>query len=628
MAAKFDKEMMKKQHFWLLLIPLFIGLLLAWLGLFFGVADATQAKADENEAEKKKVDNAKAQSKKTLELYDKRKEELFGLRTQRWKEMWENQQSIYEWPTTLGEEQIAKVQTLKFGADIADPQFIQAYRDEGMKGYEKLAETVAPIQFNGDWRTALRTVPSWKRNPASEDIWLATEDYWVQRELLLALAQVNKDGAHFKRPTDFPQNDPRQTTWKNEPQERTFIGRTWQLELKLTNTQDGPMIEGFITNLTPRLQPYNASGELHFNVKLSEDPDARPFLFAIEGTSQEGGKREKIKPIPRKHTVREGRIVELVGVEQVFDTRTAPVKRVERVALGQVSDKHRMADLQMTEFSKKLVEADAAAAGTTTGGAGEGGGISMPSPAGGGSGSGPPAGILPGGPGAGATPNSPDFTFNGLARKRYVNITGQVRAMPVGLVVVADQGYVQDVLTAMTNSKLRFQTVQSTLARFRGSLSYAPQSGGLLPPPAGGETPSVPTPGGMGEGEGGGPPPPGPMPPRGEGETGVLGPPGSRFGPGSFFGGGPASSSDDQTAGNLIELAIYGIASLYEKFEAEPKKDDTGTTVPGTAPATTPGKGPMDMPPVDLKATEPMPPVDPKATKPGTPETPPTPPKK
>src|SRR5215212_18515 len=201
--AKLDKETMKKQHFWLLLIPLFIGLLLAWLGLFFGVADATQEKLAENDKEKKAVEAAKAQSKKTLQLYDERKEELFKLRTQRWLEMWNLQQAIYEWPAELTEELVAKIKPLKFGAPINDSSFINAYRDEGMKGYEKLAAEAAPLQFAGDWRTALRTVPAWKRNPSSEDIWLAAEDYWVQREVVLALAGVNKAAAAFKRPGEL-----------------------------------------------------------------------------------------------------------------------------------------------------------------------------------------------------------------------------------------------------------------------------------------------------------------------------------------------------------------------------------------------------------------------------------------
>ena len=167
MAAKFDKEMMKKQHFWLLLIPLFIGLLLAWLGLFFGVADATEEKLNANNKEKQNIESAKAQAKKTLELYDKRKEELFGLRTQRWREMWDLQQPIYGWPEDLGEEQIAKVKGMKFGDEISDPSFINYFRDQGMEGYKTLAKDVAPLQFAGDWRTALRTVPAWKRNPTS-----------------------------------------------------------------------------------------------------------------------------------------------------------------------------------------------------------------------------------------------------------------------------------------------------------------------------------------------------------------------------------------------------------------------------------------------------------------------------
>src|SRR5436305_3341933 len=202
MAAKFDKEMMKKQHFWLLLIPLFIGLLLAWLGLFFGVADATEEKLNANNKEKQNIESAKAQAKKTLELYDKRKEELFGLRTQRWREMWDLQQPIYGWPEDLGEEQIAKVKGMKFGDEISDPSFINYFRDQGMEGYKTLAKDVAPLQFAGDWRTALRTVPAWKRNPTSEDIWLAIEDSWAQRELVLALDGVNKDAAAFRRPGD------------------------------------------------------------------------------------------------------------------------------------------------------------------------------------------------------------------------------------------------------------------------------------------------------------------------------------------------------------------------------------------------------------------------------------------
>src|SRR6478672_7062257 len=118
MATKFDKEMMKKQHFWLLLIPLFIGLLLAWIGLFFGVADETSAKEAENKKAKEDVEKTKAQPREMLKLYDVQKGELFDLRSKRWQEMWDLQQDIYDWPKALGDEQIAKVKDQKFGTVI------------------------------------------------------------------------------------------------------------------------------------------------------------------------------------------------------------------------------------------------------------------------------------------------------------------------------------------------------------------------------------------------------------------------------------------------------------------------------------------------------------------------------
>ena len=642
--AKLDKETMKKQHFWLLLIPLFIGLLLAWLGLFFGVAEATADKEAENKKARDEIDKQKAQARKTLELYDKRKEELYQLRTKRWEEMWNLQKDIFEWPEAMTDGEIAKVKDLKFGTEISDRAFLDTFRDHAMKGYDEVEDKIAPIKFAGDWRNVLRYVPAWKRNPLSEDVWLAIEDFWVQKEMLNALAGVNRDLAKFKKPSELdpnhpfrslPKEDPR--ALKDDPRERTFIGRTWRVDLKIENRPAGPLVTGTITNLTPRLQPFNATSELVLNVWTSATEGAKPFRFAIEGTAVEGGKTEPIKVVEKKHLVLEGQATELFKVEQVFDTRTAPVKRLDKMALGFVASKHAQAELQMPAFSTKAVEEETAAAGMAPAAGGPVGPPGM-GPVG------PPGmGPGPGSPyGPGGTTATTDQTYNGLFRKRYVSLTGQVRAMPVGLVVVTDQAFVQDVLTAVANSKLRCQNIQSHLARFHGSLSYATSSpaagsalfggGGI---PMGGES-----------GEGGGPPrggsgPPGPAsssssgPPR-PGPPGLSGPPGlppGLSGPGPGIGGyspygfAPQSSTDDQTAGNLVEVAIYGLASLYEKFEREPKKDGeagaagTGvnTTTPGANSATpmTPGTTPM---PPDMTPT---PGTSPKGTDPTTPmETP------
>jgi hypothetical protein len=108
----------------------------------------------------------------------------------------------------------------------------------------------------------------------------------------------------------------------------------------------------------------------------------------------------------------------------------------------------------------------------------------------------------------------------------------------------------------------------------------------------------------------------------------MMGP--GMFGPG-MLGGAPMSSSDDQTAGNLIEVTTFGIAALYEKFDAAPKKDDaaagpagTGTAAPTEAPApmpTAPAGGVA--PPAPTTA-----PAGPAAPTPGTAPTPPAAPPK
>jgi hypothetical protein len=587
MAAKLDKEMLKKQHFWLLLIPVVIGLLLAWIGLFVGVSSATEEKEKANDAAKQEIDRATAQSREVLKLYDKRKDELYKLRMQRHKEMYDLQQSVYEWPKSLGEDQIAKVKELKFGADISDQSFLNTFRDHYAKEYDTLVSDVAPMQFAGGWYTVLRHVSKWNRNATPEDVWLASEDFWVEREMIRSLARVNVDAAKL-----VPRTPPEAGLRK-----RAFASRTWELTLQMTDKSNGVALEGTIRNLTPRLQPYNVNNELVFNVWLSDDPSAKPFQFVVEGASLEGGKTEPIKFVEKRHIVFEGNPRGLYRVEQVFDVRTAPVKRLDKLALGYLSARHNQAELQMSAFSDKEAAADKDTA-PAAGGPGGGGGPGGP----------PPMGAAPSGPAvAGAGVSAPggglggaaagDFTFNNLARRRYISRTDQVRAMPIGLTVIADQSYVQDVLTAVANCKLRFQTVQTHIERFRGSLAYSPSSSGDGAP----AFPGMP---GM----------PGGPPPRGGGEDdrpiGPAGPPvaGSGMGPGVFpgfpsvpglpafpgsfpgFGGSmPRSSNEDQVATNLVAISMYGITTLYEKFEPPADKDkkvDSDTEPAKTEPPT------------------------------------------
>src|SRR5207249_7811603 len=88
-------------------------------------------------------------------------------------------------------------------------------------------------------------------------------------------------------------------------------------------------------------------------------------------------------------------------VEQVFDVRTAPVKRVDKLKVGAydaMSVRHSQTELQMTAFSEKAQKDDESAgggAGTTISGPPGGMGISGPPPGPGGPAS---SGIGVGGP--------------------------------------------------------------------------------------------------------------------------------------------------------------------------------------------------------------------------------------
>jgi hypothetical protein len=175
---------------------------------------------------------------------------------------------------------------------------------------------------------------------------------------------------------------------------------------------------------------------------------------------------------------------------------------------------------------------------------------------------------------------------------RYLDVSPNVRRMPVGIVLVVDQAYLQDVLLAYANSPLRFQITQVHWKRFHGPLgglgttgpggssgdSFMSSGGGFLGGGFGPGTEGAPM--------GGVPPrgmsvPPGGVPPRG----GVQGPPTGMM-PGGLGSGMLTTVSEAQLTAGLIEVCIYGIVSLYEKYD-EKKANEQAAQQPGTTPQTT-----------------------------------------
>ena len=520
MALKFDKESLKKHHFWLLFLPFAVALVVAWVGLFTDVPDAVSSTQEKYEGDRKKLSKINAQPRAMVGAYSDQVTKLDAQRVSMWKEGWGEQKDIFVWPAGYTSKQLDIVKNLKFGDDVPEKIEFGSVRSQFSGSdtiykaeYNKLIALLEPMQFRESWDKVLRYKSDWGPIPSHEDMWLAMEDLWVQRELLLAIHRVNVEAAHLK-PVLLAKSA------NDDPKHRRFENRTWDIDLQIVESKNKRILKGTLKNKSKRLQVLGNGNVMQLKVWLSPDSKAPPFMFEIQGgTLDDPIKKEKkdvggtleadwqieIKSLP-KHTIPDDwKVTEISRVEQQYDIRTVPVKRIEYVSLGRLSDRNNNLPLKMATFSENLAKKEPPAA----------------------SGSGRPVGpAMDSQPTAETTTLNP-FSQNKLERSRYIDVTEQVRRMPVGLVVTTDQSYVKDILESLVNIKLRFQITQVHWNRFHGTLEYGPAPGGTATP---------------------------------VGPAGFDGP----FGRPGFQA--PSTNREDQFSANLMEINIYGLLSLYERF--------------------------------------------------------------
>lgn len=626
-----NKELLKKHHFWILfgLVPLFV--LIAVLVISSSVGGAIEKKAAEiakAESEIKAKSNPKSnllleKMGDTIKTVDSKQDGL-------WKGGYTPQKSLY---TMLDSPLLRPIERLglKFGDKIPNNQneYEEFKKREYYRArYVRMAESVSPTAFANGWESILRHVNQWSPvKLTSEQIWLLMEDIWVQESLLEAISSVNAQMAEFTRvkyerdgqvlddPTDKAHQDPLR---------RKFRSRTWEIELDVVPDGNKRVLKGRLTNITDKLQLMGNRNTMILNVWLSPGDKklVQPFEFKIGGeflpgegatklVKDKGGERmvpanvKEIEPSP-DHAIPLGmEVSEIVRVEQVFDSRTVPIRMIENLALGFPDSRNKDLPLK-PPVGKNFEDAPppgAEGAGGASGPASVGGAGSMSGPPGGaGSMSGPPGpGKLGGGGMAGSGTQTAGQLFGGGTvasvldgnKKRYIDSTEQVRRMPIGIVVIVDQAYLQDVQLALANSPLRFQITQVLWNRCRKPIDAGSDSGAPGSPSGGGSAPGGIVLGGgssqfgseFGPNGGGSkmrPSAPGPG-------SGIL--PGL---PGGGMGGGAAATvSEAQLTSGLIELEVYGIVSLYynpEAAAAEADKKDKGT-VPSKDGVPTPKDG-------------------------------------
>jgi hypothetical protein len=697
-----DKETLIKHRFWIGLgvaVPL---ILIAYLVVITSVSGKIAEERNKVEAAKKALDAIRSPKNGKHEAQLKeRGEKVGGKKNEVWEKAYEVQDGMMTWP-----EQQKQFNKLYFGdpissADLTEYTDKYYFAEKGQlqelvdtpQAYNDLKERL--VQYPGDDPyKVVRVVQDWKFSPpALEEVWMAQEDIWVQRELLRIVRDTNQSIAAFKEVNELntvkqekekekasketpaekksdendkpvadkpiaekdkpaaekdkpvaekpvPEKDKpadKATAEKDKPAaegekpaekdksavaakpapkidylHRRMANPFWEIDLKLERNKDKKFVlRGTIKNITKKRQPlFNT----FFKIQVQDREQSGKAYLRVDREPVPAG---ETVPLTDTEPIDALQPQGIYGVEQVFNWRTAPVKRVDELDLYYSS--HRTSS--WAKVPPAFLKEETPAAGTGDAASGMSG---MYGQMGGGTGG--PRGMGTGGESGGGQGS---LTRNGLEKKRYVDRTDQVRRMPVGMVVIVDQNHVQDFLTAFANSRLRIQTTQVHWRHFRDSIKppeLAATSGagpsGMGPGmgPAGssdgparpGRTPGSPAPP---RGEDDRPPsrPGRPMPSMGGGMQMPSSPgPGMGGMPGvprmpmfpSMPGGGmsmlpggsarPGAGAEfEEEDPNLVELVVYGIASLYEKYPPKPATDASNPSAAptdGGTPAPAPAK--------------------------------------
>jgi hypothetical protein len=644
---KLDKENLLKHHFWIglgVVVPL---LLAALCLLWFSVSkDITSKQGEVTKAREdlEKITSGTPKNARWLAAYEQEKTKWVSKRDEVHAKAWEAQNDLMTWPGRLNQvyrhryfgDPIDNFDRSDYADQLYQTQFAELYWLPGPKNWKKDPRTGSGevvVQYGTDFWNLIQ--PSgWSGGvvPTSEEMWLAQEDIWVRREMLRVIKQANELVGIFKEVKAENGKDA-QPTPKDEAapaaggetvvSHKRIRNPYWEIELICAQKQQGSaprMLRGTITNIGKRQQPLGIT----FQVRVQGRSDGRWAPVHIDHEPLAVGKSAPIKELNLEPYSPDRECIH--GVEQVFNWRTVPIKRIDLLALSYPSHRNAARTLMQPDFPSLKKDETALVdetgmgmdAGMGMGGMGGPEGGMMPGMQPGMMGGMGPGGMGPGGMGMGGMGGMGMGMLGSQRLYRYIDRTPQVRRMPIGMVVVADQNHIQDFLTAFANSRLRIQTTQVHWQHFRGSIKpmntdYLMGTGvaggmGLAGDPErpagmmgrGGVGPAGtgspdgmagvgPTgvggmgPGGMGAGR----MQPGMM----AGGLGGRGAPGYEMyrgmnlgstapgmpdysgmpGYGDVYGTGMMTQLDGEyDAPTLVELVVYGIASLYERYPPKP----------------------------------------------------------
>lgn len=461
----------------------------------------------------------------------------------------------------------------RYPSEPIDGTTLDIYKDTlyltQFHNFEKeLVDARFPVEFNNGFDSLMAPI-TWKRGstPTAEEVWLAQESFWVKREIIRdILKAIQSIGAMTPDTIAMDEVSPPEVKAR-----KRFYNSIWEIDLmfeaverekfisprsKIMNvhqdrrimTLDNPVAGStteFVLRQGTTVVPLKVQGEpLGFgqNREFLKDKLVLPFSFDITKD---------------------------FTLEQVFTSKNTPIKMINSLELARTS--HRMANLKMVNRSPNVLKKDTGGAEESAeGGGAPGGGPGMP-PGGPMMGGGGEGGMMGRGMGAASAAKDPTL-INGIDRSIYIHSTDQCRHLPFAMSLILDQTIMNEVLASLANSKLRIQLTQFHYQHYSGYKSSNFIAGAAGPTDASAENSGGPGNPGFRPPAGGPGGPGGFRPPPGSGgrgsEDGGMRPPG----PGGMAGFRPGSGGATDGSGdiNIVELNLYGVASLFERPGAPP----------------------------------------------------------
>jgi hypothetical protein len=509
---------------------------------------------------------------------------------------WEGQSGMYDWPyddnhplNTLllypdspFENRLREWYKTKdaYGKEFDDLRLrLQPDGSRSVKG-TPADGPLGAVAFKGGYDNVMKPIDfeaaGASRTPDAEECWLAQEDFWVKRELLYVVSDALSMAAHLDPVADAKDKDkPDAPAKKDKPdapaKDAKILGRqvfrnaSWEVTLLFDKDENGKV----------RISPDSRIKNVHVShreqdlgnpavpidgafFRIRQNDYSRMFHF--EGERVPWGKERSLgvdKGFPV--SINPTNAVEL---EQVFDRGDTPIASIDEIRIPYLSNRNANRPLVAAppkRFGK--TEAPAADASKTTPGgltSSTAPGMTSPMPGGatappGASGMQRPGGMgVLGGAGGAQTPVDATPNIN-LDRARYLFVTDQSRHLPLAMTLAVDQSHLNEILVALANSRLRFQTTQVEFRRM-------PAAGAN---PAGGM--GFPSGGSYGGSQG-------PTPSEGGAALTPATPPAGMRSPMPMNGATTtATTTTPSTNPNLVEVTIYGIASLYERPRVDKK---------------------------------------------------------